>query len=141
MKFARWIFIIAGIYGFVIITPMFFSEYQIGESFPPAITHPEYFYGFGCVTLACQVLFLFIAINPIKYRLIIIPAILEKIPAGTTVVILFVQNRIPAMILSSGIIDLILGLMFIIAFFKAKEKKSEPETIEPAKDFENNQKG
>ena len=102
MKFARWVFIIAGIYGIIIITPMFFSEAQIGKDFPPAITHPEYYYGFGCVTLACQILFLFIAINPVKYRLIIIPAMLEKIPAGTALVVLFSQGRVSSLMLSRG---------------------------------------
>ena len=123
MKFARWVFISAGIYGIIIITPMFFSEAKMGMDFPPAVTHPEYYYGFGCVALACQILFLIIAINPVKYRLIIIPAILEKIPAGTAMIILFSQNRISSLMLSGGIIDLILGILFIIAFFKAKEEK------------------
>jgi hypothetical protein len=138
MKFARWVFIIAGVYGIIIITPMFFSEYQIGINFPPAITHPEYFYGFACVALIWQILFLFIAVNPIKYRLMIIPSILEKISAGIAVVILFMQHRIPAMILSGGVIDLMLGLLFIAAFLKAKEK---PVSIELAKEFESNQEG
>lgn len=138
MKFARWIFIIAGIYGIIIITPMFFSEYQIGVDFPPAITHPEYYYGFGFVTLAWQILFLFIAINPVKYKLMIIPAILEKIPAGTALVVLFSQGRVSSLMLSGGVIDILLGLMFIVAFFKAKEK---PEQKEIAKEFESNQEG
>ena len=122
MKFARWVFIIAGIYGIIIITPMFFSEAKIGMDFPPAVTHPEYYYGFGCVTLACQILFLLIAINPVKYRMIIIAAVLEKIPAGIAMIILFLQNRISSLMLSGGIIDIILGILFIVAFFKAKEK-------------------
>ena len=111
---------------------MFFSEAQISKDFPPAITHPEYYYGFGFVTLACQVLFLIIAINPIKFRLIIIAAILEKLPAGIAMIILFSQNRISSLMLSGGIIDIILGLLFIAAFFKAKEVKesTEVETVE-----------
>jgi len=138
MKFARWIFIIAGIYGIIIITPMFFSEYQIGIDYPPAITHPEYYYGFGFVTLAWQILFLFIAINPVKYKLMIIPAILEKIPAGIALIVLFSQQRISSIMLSGGIIDIILGLLFIAAFFKAKEKQEPKEITE---EFESNQEG
>lgn len=137
MKFARWVFIIAGLYGIIIITPMFFSEYQIGKDFPPAITHPEYYYGFGCVTLVWQILFLIIAINPVKYRLIIIPAILEKIPAGIIIIVLFAQQRTSATILSGGVIDIILGFIFIVAFLKAKETKKEiPEQTVP--DIEKN---
>jgi len=138
MKFARWIFIIAGVYGIIIITPMFFSEYQIGIDFPPAITHPEYYYGFGFVTLAWQILFLLIAINPVKYKLMIIPAILEKIPAGIALIVLFSQGRVSSLMLSGGVIDILLGLMFIVAFFKAKEKL---ESQEITKEFESNQEG
>ncbi len=138
MKFARWVFIIAGVYGIIVITPMFFSEYQIGIDFPPAITHPEYYYGFGLVTLAWQILFLLIAVNPVKYKLMIIPAILEKIPAGTALVILFNQQRVSSLMLSGGVIDIILGILFIAAFFKAKEKPEEKET---PREFESNQEG
>ena len=103
---------------------MFFSEYQIGIDYPPAITHPEYFYGVLSVTLAWQILFLFIAINPVKYKLLIIAAVIEKFSYGTALIILFSQNRLPMMILSGGIIDLVLGLLFVVAFFKAKENKT-----------------
>jgi len=57
MKFAKWVFRIAGIYGLIVVAPMYLSESQISRDFPPAITHPEYFYGFIGVTLAWQVLF------------------------------------------------------------------------------------
>ena len=61
----------------------------------------------------------------------IIPAILEKFPAGIALIILFSQNRIPVLMLSGGIIDIFLGSLFVIAFFKAKKPKDETETIEP----------
>lgn len=89
MKFARWTFIIAGVYGLIVIVPMLFAEYKMGIDYPPVINHPEYYYGFVFVTLAWQVLFFFIAINPVKYRLIILAAVLEKIPAGISFVVLF----------------------------------------------------
>lgn len=127
MKFARWVFIVAGIYGIIIITPMFFSAQQEVTDLLGSFTHHEYYYGFGAVTLAWQVLFLFIAINPVKYKLIIIPAILEKIPFGAAMIYLFDQGRATSLMLSGGIIDIILGLMFIVAFFKAKEIEPVPE--------------
>lgn len=125
MKFARWVFIASGVYGLIVILPMYFSEYQIGQSFPPPITHPEYFYGFIGVTLAWQILFLLIAVNPLRYRLMMIPAIIEKFAYGSAIIILFVQERIAVMLLSAGIIDSVLGLLFVIAFFKTKEEKQE----------------
>lgn len=43
MKFAKIVFFIAGIYGLMILAPIYFMEEKIGRETPPAITHPEYF--------------------------------------------------------------------------------------------------
>ena len=61
MRFAKIVFLIAGIYGFLDLTPLYniyTMENAIGQRTPPAITHPEYFYGFLGVSLAWQFLFL-----------------------------------------------------------------------------------
>ena len=125
MKFARWIFVIAGIYGLIVLVPMYFSENQIGITFPPAITHPEYFYGFIGVAVVWQILFFFIAFNPFRYKPIMLFAIMEKFVYGVAVIILFKQGRIAAMMLSPGIIDLLLGCLFAVAFLKTKEEKKK----------------
>jgi hypothetical protein len=36
MKLARWIFAIAGVYGILVIAPLYFAEGQIAQSDPPA---------------------------------------------------------------------------------------------------------
>lgn len=123
MKFARWVLIIAGVYGMIVIAPLYFSEAQINIDFPPAITHPEYFYGFLGVAISWQVLFFILAINPLRYKLTIIPAIIEKFSYGIAVIVLFSQHRIHTMILSSGIVDLIFGILFIVAVFKVEPEK------------------
>lgn len=120
MKPTKYIFIVAGVYGLIVLLPMYFSESKFNVDFPPAITHPEYFYGFIGFGIAWQILFLLIAINPPRYKLMMIPAIIEKFSFGTAVIILFLQQRIPIMIFSSAIIDLLFGFLFIFAFFKTK---------------------
>lgn len=124
MIFARWIYVIAGIYGIIVLTPMYFSEYQIGITFPPAITHPEYYYGFIGVALVWQFLFFVIALNPLRYKPIMLFSVAEKFVYGIAAIILFTQGRLASMMLSSGIIDLLLGCLFAVAFFKTKEEKS-----------------
>jgi hypothetical protein len=39
----KGVFQIAGVYGILVVAPMYFSESQILRDFPWAITHPEYF--------------------------------------------------------------------------------------------------
>lgn len=118
MKFAKWTFLIAGIYGLIVITPMYFLEEQIALDYPPAITHPEHFYGFIGVTLAWQVLFVLLSTDPVRYRLMMLPAILEKASYGLAVIGLFIQQRVPVIILGFALLDLIIGLMFLIAYWR-----------------------
>jgi len=120
MKFAKWIFLIAGIYGLIVVAPMYFSESQISRDFPPAITHPEFFYGFIGVTLAWQVLFLILSRDPVKYRLLMLPAILEKATYGVAVIWLFAQQRVGNFILAGAVVDLILGVLFVVAYWRTE---------------------
>ncbi|MGI9054768.1 MAG: hypothetical protein ACR2F2_03075 [Pyrinomonadaceae bacterium] len=78
MKFAKYVFCIAGIYGLVALVPQYFLEAKTGADFPPAITHTEYFYGFIGVAIAFQIVFLIIGNDPQKYRAMILPSIVEK---------------------------------------------------------------
>ncbi len=77
-KFSRRVFRFAGIYGIVVLAPGFFAEKMLAQKMPPAVTHPEFFYGFFGVALAWQVAFLIIAGDPVRFSPIIPAAILEK---------------------------------------------------------------
>jgi hypothetical protein len=118
MKFARYVFLTAGIYGVLVIAPQYFMEAKTGIDFPPAITHPEYYYGFIGVTLAWQVLFLILSKDPVRYRLMMIPSVLEKFSFAIAVIVLYLQHRVSSFLLGFAIIDLILGALFIAAYLK-----------------------
>lgn len=116
MLFARRLFQLAGIYGILILTPQYFLEARISRDFPPAITHPEQFYGFIGVALAWQVLFLLIARDPVRFRPVMLPAILEKLGFGVATVVLFLQQRVVAPVLGPALIDLLLAVGFLEAY-------------------------
>ena len=120
MKFAKWTFLIAGIYGLLILTPQYFLEIKNGIDYPPVINHPEYYYGFIGVALAWQIVFLIISKDPKKYRFFILASIVEKYSYGIAMIILFLQHKIPTATLAVGIIDTILGTLFIISYLKLK---------------------
>jgi hypothetical protein len=120
MKFAKWTFLIAGIYGLLLVAPMVFMEQQMSQNFPPAINHPEYFYGFVIGTTAWQLVFLLIGRDPARYRALMLPAILEK-TYGIAALVLFAQGRIPAVVFGFCAIDLLLGVLFVIAYVKTRE--------------------
>lgn len=116
MKFGRRVFLVAGIYGMVILLPQFFMEGRIATDSPPPITHPEYFYGFIGVGLAWQILFLLIAGDLIRYRLVMLRATLEKIAFGGATLVLYLRHRLALLVVFFGLVDLVFGALFIAAF-------------------------
>jgi len=121
MKFAKRLFFIAALYGVIGLVPQYFMEAKNGSDYPPAITHPEYYYGFIGVALAWQVLFFLVARDPVRYRLAMLPGALEKIGFGAAGVALYLQGRVATQMLAFGCVDLVFALLFVIAFLKTPE--------------------
>lgn len=115
-KFASRIFLGAGIYGVVVLLPQYFLEQKLGKDFPPPLTHPEHFYGFIGVALAWQFVFLIIARDIPRYRPLMLPAVFEKLSFGIVALVLFVQGRAAALVAGAGVIDLLLAVLFVLAF-------------------------
>lgn len=118
MRFARLVYLIAGIYGLIVLLPMYFMEEQTGLDYPPPITHPEYYYGFIGIAVAWQVVFLVMSRDPVRYRPLMIPAIVEKASFGIPVAILYFQQRVSGFILGAAMADSFLGVLFLIAFLR-----------------------
>ncbi len=118
MKFAKWVYLLAGIYGLLALLPQYFLEAKNGVDFPPPINHPEYYYGFIGVAVAWQIGFLIIAREPQRYRPLMIAAVVEKFSYGLATLALYRQGRLAGLILVTGLIDLTLGTLFAIAYQK-----------------------
>ena len=102
--------------------PQYFLEEKNGRDFPPPLTHPEFYYGFVGVALAFQIVFLIIARNPVRYRMMMIPAMVEKFSFVIAVYALFALGRVAAMRVAAATIDLIFGILFIAAYLKTNEE-------------------
>lgn len=116
MKFAKVIFTIAGIWGILILIPLYFLFDTVGELYPPPVTHPDFYYGFLSITLAWQIAFLVIATDPRRYRPLIPAAILEKFGYIVTLAVLYARGRIQFGQFSAALPDIVLGLLFVTAF-------------------------
>jgi len=126
MTFARRVFTVAWIWGFVALLPMYFIERQLMERLPPALTHPEFYYGFVGVGLAWQVLFMLIAREPARLRPAMLPAVLEKFGWGAGVLVLVWQGRTPSFFVPAAVIDLVLAALFVIAWRKTASEPGAP---------------
>jgi hypothetical protein len=118
LKFAKIVFWLAAISGFFTIVPLYFMFDLIGEKDPPPITHPAFFYGFVGVALVWQITFAIIARDPVRFRTIMIPAVLEKLVYSIPVMVLVLQKRTRPADLLFAAIDLSLGVLFVIAYLR-----------------------
>ena len=121
MQREKWIsrlFLIAGIYGIAALLPNYFMEDQLAALFPPAMTHPENFYAFIGVALVFQWIFLIISSDVQRYRLLMLPAAAEKLVFFATILAFFLQGRVSSLATVPAVIDLLLGILFLLAFLK-----------------------
>ena len=117
---ARWIFRIAGIYGLIVLLPFFFAEDWIAREAPPAITHPEYYYGFLGAATVFQLVYLTIAHDPVRFRPLMPIAALAKLNFAIAVAILYADGRLDAALLPLPAIDLLIGLAFTFAWLRMR---------------------
>jgi hypothetical protein len=122
MKFARIVFLIAGAWGFAIMTPLYFTFDLVGRSYPPPITHPELYYGFVGVTLVWQIAFLIIATDPPRHRPIMLAAILEKLVYVATMGTLYMNGHLKVGQFAVAGPDFVLAMLFVAAFIRTPEK-------------------
>lgn len=116
MRFAKWAFWIAGALGILEIAPLYFMEAQLAVDMPPALTHPEFYYGFAGVTLAWQFAFLVIGSDPQRYRPLMPVAVLEKATFVVAAFWLWTQGRLPSMFIAGALLDLLYGIGFVAAY-------------------------
>lgn len=121
MKFAKVVYSVSGIWSLLVLTPLFFLRDRLGEMDPPAITHPDYYYGFLCVGLSWAIVFFLIAGNPQRFRPIMLGTMAEKFGYGFFSLVLFLHGQTSASKFSFASCDLVFGVLFLIAFLKLKD--------------------
>jgi hypothetical protein len=111
------------VWGIVVLTPLYFLLDITGRHYAPPDAYPHFFYGFLSVTMTWQIAFLIIGSSPARFRLLMIPSILEKLGYVVTLVVLHSQARISAADAAAAVPDVLLGVLFIAAFVKTAEPR------------------
>jgi hypothetical protein len=120
MTFARSVFILAGVWGITVLTPLFFLVDITGRPYSAPTDYPHFYYGFLAVAMAWQVAFLVIGSNPLRYRQLMILAFIEKAGYILTTTVLYSQGRISAADANTAIPDGLLLVLFVVAFVKTQ---------------------
>jgi hypothetical protein len=125
MRFARFVFFSAGVWGILVLTPLYFLVDVTGRPYPAPISYPHFFYGFLSVAMAWQFAFFAIASNPARFRLMMIPGVVEKLGyvLGTTV--LYLRAHIAAAEMTTAVPDFFLCVLFAIAFVRTRDSGAQ----------------
>ena len=118
VRLSKITFRLAGISGIAIVAMMYFIEDRIGRDFPPAITHPEFYYGFLGLILSWQIAFLIIGGDPLRFRPVMIAAMVEKFGYLVAMVVLAMKHRVSGAPLAGAGMDLIWGVLFLICYLR-----------------------
>jgi hypothetical protein len=116
MRLAKWIFLLAGISGLLMLLPLYFLEARMAQEDPPAINHPEYYYGFVGLCVAWQVLFLVIASDPVRFRPVMLPAMLEKASFAFAIPTLYALQRVAGRWVGFASMDALWLVLFVVAY-------------------------
>ncbi|MDE3109020.1 MAG: hypothetical protein KGL02_03665 [Acidobacteriota bacterium] len=123
MIFARVVFWVAGAFGLAALIPLY-----------RAPGNPTYF-GFLATLVAWQVAFFIIGWDPRRFRLLMIPAILEKVLWMATLLNFYAKGQLPRLqLVGNAATHGFLGILFIIAFVVVRSSKdvNAPSTNQPA---------
>ncbi len=119
MKFAKVVFWTAGIWGILILTPLYFMFGLIGRQDPPPITHPQFYYAFVSVAMVWQFVFFVIATDPARFRPMILMSVFEKLSYVLTVGVLYLRGLTTPARSITALPDAVLAVFFVLAFIKA----------------------
>ncbi len=126
MKFAKIVFTTAGVWGFLVLSPLYFMLDIVGQKYPPPVTHPDFYYGFLGLAIAWQLAFLVIGRDPVRFKPMMVPAVFEKALYVISLLVLYVKGRIEVGQAVVGIPDLVLGSLFVAAFLRTPSAASRP---------------
>jgi hypothetical protein len=136
MKFARIVFFTAGVWGVAVLTPLYFLVDLTGRPYVAPAGYPHFFYGFLSVAMAWQMAFFVIGSDPARFRPMMIPGIVEKLGYIVGTVVLYRQSRIAAVELSTAVPDLLLCVLFAIAFAKTASAGAQEVTAAAAQEVQ-----
>jgi hypothetical protein len=125
IQFAQRLFLAAGIFGLAVLTPMFFLEGVLSAYRPPAITHAEFYYGFVFTAFAWQLVYLMMACDPLRWRPMLIPAILAKVGFASSVFVLAARGSLEVQDVLLPAFDLPLAALFAWAYVALGPRRNE----------------
>lgn len=118
MTLVRWIFWSAAIFGVAVIAPLYFLEGWMSANFPPAIARPENYYGFVGIALASQFLYVLVALDPPRFRPVILVGMAGKLSFAVACTLLYLQGRVGQPVFAMSLFDYVWVGLFAFAWHR-----------------------
>jgi hypothetical protein len=132
MRFAKRVYLTAGILGLLLTIPPLFMEGQEVQFGEPAVNHPELYYGFLVVVLAWQFVYLAIGADPVRLRPVMLLAAFAKGTVVVTYVALWAAGRISPRWLGFAAFDGTFVVLFLLAYRWTPDTWASPAPAVPA---------
>jgi hypothetical protein len=123
MRFAKWVFLLAGVSGVLLVAPAYFLEGPSEQIDPPRVNRSEYYYSLVGSVLAWQVGYLLIASDPIRFRPVMLLGSLGKASVAIAVAILYVNGKASLLWAGLASMDATWVILFLIAYRRTAREK------------------
>ena len=117
MRFAKWVFTLAAVYGFITVPPDYFLEAMSARRYG-ALGQPLWYYGLLGLVLVFQLLYFVIGRDPVRYRPMMPVALLAKLVFAATAFAMWFAGRTPLEQALFTLPDLAWSVLFVIAWLK-----------------------
>jgi hypothetical protein len=115
LKTPKRIYTIAGIYGLIVLLPLYFGEHALA-AMGQVLTKPEYYYGFIGAAASFQLVYLMIGRDPVRFRPLMPLTLIAKLSFTFPVAILFLSGRVDLITMIMASVDALIGLAFLWAW-------------------------
>ena len=117
MRFAKWVFTAAAIYGLVTIPLTYFAEAALARRYA-ALGQPLWFYGFLGVVLVFQLVYLQTGRDPVRYRPFMLLSLLAKLSFVVTAAGMWLLGRTVTEQALVTAPDLVWTVLFAVAYVR-----------------------
>jgi hypothetical protein len=124
IRIAKYVFGISAVLGMLFLLPLYFAENFVATESPPAITHPELYYGLISVAVVWQFVYLLVATDPVRFRPLMVVSGLAKLSLFATFLVLFLAGRVGVKSVATVIPDFLMAVFFFVCFFATKRAAS-----------------
>jgi hypothetical protein len=124
MAFARLAYLLAGLWGVVVIALGYASYVTGADQSLAAIARPEMIHGFFLTAMPWQLLFLVISRDPLRYNAVMPVTVLEKLPFAAITLAMFAKGQVSPTMGFFAAMDGLLGVCFCVAYWLTRRAAS-----------------